>query len=149
MAVTLGFDSICRKCFAFSNLIKSASSVEEGRNQEDLPGCSSRHPQKLPPASRRKILPQNRESLIKRNGIITYFALFLLRQLLEMRCRLRRCTCFSQNEAIAPRGVRASVAIHGSKSVRITSWLLRYFIFHCRGDPMWSPVYRLTPYGMA
>ncbi|MBQ8524941.1 MAG: hypothetical protein IJ457_10010, partial [Clostridia bacterium] len=38
------------------------------------------HPQKLAPsASRRKILPQNRESLIKRNGIVTYFALFLLR----------------------------------------------------------------------
>jgi len=47
-------------------------------------------------------LPQNRESLVKRNGIVTSFALFLLRQLLEIRCRLRRFTYTSQNEAIAP-----------------------------------------------
>ncbi|MBQ7827278.1 MAG: hypothetical protein IJ386_03335, partial [Clostridia bacterium] len=58
-------------------------------------------------ASRRKILPQNRERLIKRNGIVTSFALLLLRQLLEMRCRLKRCTYIPQNPAIAPRGVRA------------------------------------------
>jgi len=37
-----------------------------------------------------KIFPQNRESLVKRNDIVTSFALFLLRQLLEMRCRRRR-----------------------------------------------------------
>ena len=49
-----------------------------------------------------KILSQNRERFIKRNGIVTSFALFLLRQLLEMRCRLRRCTYTSQNLAIAP-----------------------------------------------
>ena len=49
-----------------------------------------------------KPLPQNRERLIKRNNIDTYFALFLLRQLLEMRCRRKRCTCTSQNHALAP-----------------------------------------------
>ena len=37
-----------------------------------------------------KNLPQNRESLIKRNGIVTSFALFLLRQLLEILHRLTR-----------------------------------------------------------
>ena len=52
-----------------------------------------------------KPLPQNRESLIKRNGIVTSFALFLLRQLLEIRCRLRRCTYTTQNPAIAPQAV--------------------------------------------
>jgi len=49
-----------------------------------------------------KIFPQNRESLIKRNGIVTSFALFLLRQPLEILHRLTRSTCTSQNPAIAP-----------------------------------------------
>ena len=49
-----------------------------------------------------KNLPQNRESLIKRNGIVTSFALFLLRLLLEILHRLTRSTCTSQNPAIAP-----------------------------------------------
>ena len=31
-----------------------------------------------------------------------------------------RCTCFSQNDAIAPRGVRAVCSRNGSKSVRFT-----------------------------
>ena len=62
-------------------------------------------PKKVLIILRCKIFPQNRESLIKRNGIVTSFALFLLRQLLEMRCRLRRCTYTSQNEALAPQTV--------------------------------------------
>jgi len=49
-----------------------------------------------------KIFPQNRERLIKRNNIDTFFALFLLRQLLEILHRLTRCTCTPQNPAIAP-----------------------------------------------
>jgi len=54
-----------------------------------------------------KNLPQNRESLVKRNGIVTYFALSLLRQLLEIRHRLTRFTYTSQNPAIAPQAMCA------------------------------------------
>ena len=88
-------------------------------------------PKKVLIILRCKILPQNRERFIKRNGIVTYFALFLLRQLLEMRCRLKRFTYTSQNEAIAP---------------QTTCGLLTYTVLKafasrdpclCRGYPMW------------
>ena len=62
-------------------------------------------PKKVLIILRYKIFPQNRERFIKRNGIVTSFALFLLRQLLEMWHRLTRFTCTSQNPAIAPQAM--------------------------------------------
>ncbi len=58
-----------------------------------------------------------------------------------------RCTCFSQNEAIPPRGVRAVCSRSGSKSVGLRCGYPRYYIHHCRGDHWSSENVRLTPYG--
>ena len=108
------------------------------------------HPRKLAPsASRRKNLPQNRERFIKRNGIVTSFALFLLRQLLEMRYRLRRCTYTSQNPAIAPQTMYALQTYTVLKALGLRHGCPQNYIYHCRGDHWSSENERFPPYATA
>jgi len=78
-----------------------------------------------------KNFPQNRERLIKRNNIGTYFALFLLRQLLEILHRLTRSTCTPQNEAIAPQTTFGLLTYTVLKAFASRNPCL------CRGYPMW------------
>ena len=110
-----------------------------------------------------KNFPQNRESLVKRNGIVTSFALFLLRQLLEIRCRLRRCTYTSQNPAIAPQTTfalqpytilkafasRNPCFCRGTNAIAlVTCFAKRIHWRHLCGSPRVDDLC-LSPYGMA
>ena len=99
MAVTLAYESICRKCFAFSIFILSDFFRERSQNQESLQGVAHRAapPEACPLGFAAQGFP---------DGFYKSISVSFL------KCGIggARCTCISQNEAIAPRGVRASVA---------------------------------------
>ena len=95
-AITLAFESICRKCFAFSNFILSDFFRERSQNQESLQGVAHRAapPEACPLGFAAQKSPVG---FYKSHSV----------SLLKYRAGGARCTCFSQNDAIAPRGVRA------------------------------------------
>ena len=90
------FESICRKCFAFSKLILSDFFRERSQNQESLQGVAHRA---APPEA----CPLG----FAAHGFPDGFYKSISVSFLKCGIGGARCTCISQNEAIAPRGVRA------------------------------------------
>ncbi|MBQ8523858.1 MAG: hypothetical protein IJ457_04470 [Clostridia bacterium] len=91
------FESICRKCFAFSISSYPTSFVKEVRIKKAFIGTQHAVPKEALPGFAAQGFP---------DGFYKSISVSFL------KCGIggARCTCISQNEAIAPRGVRASVA---------------------------------------